>query len=171
MQFLFKMLCLNLCLSSIVLPAQQRTVDVEETMARAMSFDMQSVLERYKKDYQVQDELIALHRQELMRYLVMCSLSPKENIEMMSKEVDQLWHTFILFTKEYARFCKQVADRFIHHVPNVEKQVNNIKEKAETFMRTYTTLFREAPNSIVWNQLYTINAQIECGDCHECMGD
>jgi hypothetical protein len=31
--------------------------------------------------------------------------------------VDQAWHEFILFTKEYARFCKEYCDRFIHHQP------------------------------------------------------
>ncbi len=168
MKSLFRILCLNLCLSSIVLPAQHKTVEVNETMARAMSFDMKSILERYKKDHKVQDELITLHHQELMRYLVMCSLSPKEGIEMMSKEVDPLWHTFILFTKDYARFCKQVAGRFIHHAPNVNKQENNIKEKAEKFISVYSTLFQEAPDLKVWNLLCKLSGQ---SDCMDCMGD
>lgn len=32
--------------------------------------------------------------------------------------VDIGWHTFLLYTREYAEFCKRVAGRFIHHVPD-----------------------------------------------------
>ena len=34
--------------------------------------------------------------------------------------VDVGWHTFILYTREYAEFCRQVAGRFLHHVPDDE---------------------------------------------------
>src|SRR4051812_27533059 len=36
-------------------------------------------------------------------------------------DVDKMWHTFILFTREYSAFCHSKFGRFIHHVPNVEK--------------------------------------------------
>ncbi|MGH4005353.1 MAG: hypothetical protein ACRDSO_14740, partial [Pseudonocardiaceae bacterium] len=32
--------------------------------------------------------------------------------------VDIGWHTFILYTREYASFCNRVAGRFVHHVPD-----------------------------------------------------
>lgn len=35
-----------------------------------------------------------------------------------SELVDIGWHTFILYTVDYAAFCIRVAGRFIHHVPN-----------------------------------------------------
>src|ERR1700741_1564586 len=31
--------------------------------------------------------------------------------------VDIGWHTFILYTREYAQFCQRLAGRFIHHSP------------------------------------------------------
>src|SRR5215471_9546716 len=31
--------------------------------------------------------------------------------------VDIGWHTFIVYTREYAAFCDQYAGRFIHHEP------------------------------------------------------
>jgi hypothetical protein len=34
--------------------------------------------------------------------------------------VDIGWHTFILYTIDYAAFCDRVAGRFIHHVPDDE---------------------------------------------------
>ncbi|MET0387251.1 MAG: hypothetical protein ABW321_14880 [Polyangiales bacterium] len=31
--------------------------------------------------------------------------------------VDEMWHTFILFTQPYAEFCQASFGRFIHHAP------------------------------------------------------
>lgn len=36
-------------------------------------------------------------------------------------EVDELWHTHILFTRDYARFCREVGGKFIHHTPSEEQ--------------------------------------------------
>lgn len=34
-----------------------------------------------------------------------------------SKDVDEVWHNFILYTIEYAEFCQRYFGKFIHHVP------------------------------------------------------
>lgn len=39
-----------------------------------------------------------------------------------SELVDIGWHTFILYTVDYAAFCERIAGRFIHHVPNDDEQ-------------------------------------------------
>lgn len=38
--------------------------------------------------------------------------------------VDIGWHTFLLYTREYADFCDRVAGRFIHHVPSDEEDAS-----------------------------------------------
>ena len=50
---------------------------------------------------------------ELKDFLSGCSGHGKSP----SKEVDQIWHSFILHTAEYARFCEVFFNRFIHHKP------------------------------------------------------
>jgi hypothetical protein len=35
-----------------------------------------------------------------------------------SELVDHGWHAFLLYTREFAQFCDQVAGRFIHHIPD-----------------------------------------------------
>jgi hypothetical protein len=40
-----------------------------------------------------------------------CSLSPSELVDIG-------WHTFILYTREYADFCRRIVGQFVHHVPN-----------------------------------------------------
>ncbi len=38
-------------------------------------------------------------------------------VHMPSQVVDDLWHEFILYTKNYESFCNQAFARFLHHTP------------------------------------------------------
>lgn len=40
-------------------------------------------------------------------------------VAMPSQVVDELWHEFILYTRNYQHFCKQAFGRFLHHTPAV----------------------------------------------------
>lgn len=37
-----------------------------------------------------------------------------------SVAIDEVWHEFILFTREYRDFCEQYLGRFVHHCPRPE---------------------------------------------------
>lgn len=54
----------------------------------------------------------------LREYFHVINLAGKNRVVAMpSQVIDVAWHEFILFTKEYAYFCKQALGRFIHHTP------------------------------------------------------
>ena len=38
------------------------------------------------------------------------------------KEIDDMWHTFLLFTKDYISFCQQYLGKFFHHSPNTDSE-------------------------------------------------
>lgn len=49
-----------------------------------------------------------------------------------SAVVDVGWHAFILNTREYTEFCRRVAGRFIHHVPDeAGRKVSGSHRRAE----------------------------------------
>jgi hypothetical protein len=52
-------------------------------------------------------------RQFFLAYLK----SGKEYISMPSQVVDDLWHEFILYTRNYAQFCRGAFGSFLHHTP------------------------------------------------------
>ncbi|CAH0442450.1 glycine-rich domain-containing protein [Ralstonia pseudosolanacearum] len=48
---------------------------------------------------------------------------------MPSRVADDLWHAFILYTREYRDFCRRAFGKFLHHLPSaallpVRKQSN-----------------------------------------------
>jgi hypothetical protein len=43
-----------------------------------------------------------------------------QRVAMPSQVVDDLWHEFILFTRDYQLFCDIAFGRFLHHTPAVK---------------------------------------------------
>lgn len=35
------------------------------------------------------------------------------------REIDEMWHEFILFTEDYCQFCTQYFGAYMHHLPNI----------------------------------------------------
>jgi hypothetical protein len=44
-----------------------------------------------------------------------CAMHPE------MKEIDDMWHTFLLFTRDYEGFCKTYFGVFVHHIPTTEE--------------------------------------------------
>ena len=53
----------------------------------------------------------------LREYFYISLLANKNVVAMPSQVIDVAWHEFILFTREYERFCSQSFARFLHHTP------------------------------------------------------
>ncbi len=53
----------------------------------------------------------------LKDYFKICLLANGGMVAMPSKIVDEAWHEFILFTREYHLFCQKAFGRYFHHTP------------------------------------------------------
>ncbi|GGC95610.1 glycine-rich domain-containing protein [Undibacterium terreum] len=53
----------------------------------------------------------------LRQYFLVYLKSGYQHISMPSQVVDDLWHEFILYTKNYELFCRKAFGRFMHHTP------------------------------------------------------
>lgn len=64
-----------------------------------------------------------------LSFLSVCKAFPNMNIPMPSETVDEIWHEFILHTKDYALFCDKHLGKFLHHTPNQNIEKNKISER------------------------------------------
>lgn len=55
--------------------------------------------------------------QALRNYFLVCRMAGKNMVSMPSQVVDDAWHEFILFTRDYNAFCQHAFGRFLHHTP------------------------------------------------------
>jgi hypothetical protein len=79
----------------------------------------QRLVKRITNDFShqsIRQELAERIMNEALGFLVLCARRPDEPFGP-SELVDIGWHTFILYTREYAEFCERIAGRFIHHNP------------------------------------------------------
>jgi hypothetical protein len=57
--------------------------------------------------------------QALRQFFLAHLKSGRGFVSMPSQVVDDLWHEFILYTRNYDAFCRQAFGRFLHHTPAV----------------------------------------------------
>ena len=55
----------------------------------------------------------------LRQFFIAYLMSGEKFVSMPSQVVDDLWHEFILYTREYQEFCTAAFGRFMHHTPAV----------------------------------------------------
>lgn len=62
---------------------------------------------------------IALVSRGLRHYFLAYLRSGRRFVSMPSQAADDLWHEFILYTRNYEQFCRQAFGGFFHHSPAV----------------------------------------------------
>jgi hypothetical protein len=98
-------------------------------------------------------------------FLRLCALDPDGHYSP-SPAVDIGWHVFILHTRDYARFCQEIAGGFIHHVPTSDED-----KKAGHFDHMHTPNALREHGIAVDDALWPMSA--ECGGqkCYSCVPD
>ncbi|WP_171014173.1 hypothetical protein [Chitinivorax sp. B] len=77
-----------------------------------------SLLQRFKQQRpELSEQQVRQVEAGLRQYFRMTLQSGRKLVAMPSRIVDELWHEFILFTRNYQSFCKQAFGYFLHHTP------------------------------------------------------
>lgn len=129
-------------------------------IARALRFPMQEVTARYANEQGLPFDVAVEHERELKRYLALCA-SNSDGFYGMRGPIDEFWHTFVVFTRQYADFCNVVAGQFIHHIPGElvdsdseppapREDGANIVDGYKKFLADYETVFGEVPPAHLW---------------------
>jgi len=61
----------------------------------------------------------ALVSRGLRQFFVAYLMIGKRHVSMPSQVADDLWHEFILYTRDYDAFCRRAFGGFLHHTPAV----------------------------------------------------
>ncbi|MFA6065649.1 MAG: hypothetical protein WC707_00525 [Candidatus Babeliaceae bacterium] len=149
-KILFFTACMLLALAYFYSHASKQAIDSEAVMHNIMAYPMTDIIARCKKDHKYTDEDMIILEKELKRYLSLSGVKTKGDVGMgmYSKHVDNLWHTFILFTHEYAEFCNKYFGHFIHHMPKTDMQkspekVQEARADFQAFVKNYQKVFKE----------------------------
>lgn len=91
-----------------------------------LSYKNHLVIKRFKRNHPALQDQAEFLFIDMLKYLWLSQKHQMDNIQYflptMHKEmvaIDEMWHTFILITKDYAEFCNHFFGEFLHHVPEV----------------------------------------------------
>ncbi|MCB1828432.1 MAG: hypothetical protein KDH94_08380 [Coxiellaceae bacterium] len=113
-----------------------------------LEFKNPEIIERYQRDYpnnklsaeKALHEILKffwagqLHRKALAEHPDDEALQFRWLLHREMKEIDDMWHTFILFTKPYADFCDHYFGQFIHHFPTTDAEKEHFQTNIDEFL-------------------------------------
>lgn len=86
-----------------------------------LDYTNEDILNRFSRSFTIEEEEVVDIFNETKKFLGICTL-PGVFIPDDLLIIDEMWHNFILFTKEYSRFCEQYFGCFLHHLPASKKE-------------------------------------------------
>lgn len=96
-----------------------------------LKYKNQKVITRYQTDFPGSKLKADEAFSELMKYIYLCHIHAKEQetfpeneslqfrcvIHSEMSDLDNMWHTFLIFTRDYEEFCRDYLGGFFHHEP------------------------------------------------------
>ncbi|ELR70302.1 hypothetical protein C900_03987 [Fulvivirga imtechensis AK7] len=102
---------------------------------------VEGFMERYNVSYEEAVDIFT----ETKKWLWLASKTSEEDTPLFIDKplliIDEMWHTFILHTKQYYKFCLQNFRRFVHHQPTPPRE--KIKAEKELLKNPTKALQRQ----------------------------
>jgi hypothetical protein len=107
--------------------SEQRRAGVLPPLERALEFRFDDVAYKFTDYYEVPFEIASEFFCETRKWLWLCARSMQERrrnekvpdltITAPLFWLDEMWHIFLQFTRQYQEFCTECCGMFVHHVP------------------------------------------------------
>ncbi|MFY7786706.1 MAG: glycine-rich domain-containing protein [Thermoflexibacteraceae bacterium] len=105
------------------------------TLDEVLQYQNENVTYRFMKAFAVSEEEAEDIFTETKKWLWLCSQSLQDGVRLVVTDdigvIDEMWHNFILFTKDYDYFCQHYFGEYIHHVPESKANQEATAEKNE----------------------------------------
>ncbi|MCA8090569.1 hypothetical protein LGM65_06635 [Burkholderia anthina] len=80
-----------------------------------------SVIKKFRDEWSLSEQAACDIFEETKKFLFLANYAQKRCVTFEIDEsvliIDKMWHTFILFTKEYSEFCDVFFGKMLHHTP------------------------------------------------------
>ncbi len=90
--------------------------ETKNLLRRVMAYNNEGVVKRISKDTGCTHEEAVAIFEDTKRFLYLCGVY--NGGFAPSVKVDDGWHSFILYTKDYFDFCMNFFGKIVHHYPN-----------------------------------------------------
>ncbi|WP_203757078.1 glycine-rich domain-containing protein, partial [Catellatospora bangladeshensis] len=102
---------------------------------------------------------------QMVGFLAACAVAPEPLGP--STVVDRFWHAFIIRTRDYTDFCEKVAGRYIHHIPQDEREHDPRLPGTGSVIRSRTISAIEASGHAVDLEFWPELGATDCTQCYQ----
>lgn len=126
------------------------SMDAQLSELDALDYEAPFLVEKLVEDRVAADEAEAraLFR-EVKRFLVLIRTSDHLQWDMCSRRVDEAWHQFMLFSRQYIQFCMRYFGGYVQHRPGRASTTVRSGSELPAFRTRYEAYFGE-PLPDVW---------------------
>lgn len=88
-----------------------------------LEYKNRDVVERIQKKLELTQDQAEQLFSDLLKFLSLCVYRMEASSQPLvpTKEIDNAWHHFLLFTKDYQLFCEKYFGAFVHHLPSTSR--------------------------------------------------
>lgn len=111
--------------------ADEPSIKKVRPLAETLKYRNPAVLKKFQEAYAVSLRDAEVLFTEVKRWLWLNARAnllpgaPKLYVYPEMTAIDEMWHTFLLFTKDYEAFCTRFLGHFVHHVPNTDGRMEH----------------------------------------------
>jgi hypothetical protein len=125
--------------------------NIPKQTSEVLGYQHDGLIQRYMMDYGVSADHANRCFRALKEFMVVCAVKP--GYKVTSDPIDRMWHTFLLFTKDYKEFCEDNLGVFINHEPF---------EHAAPEAYIETRAFAEKYFGNLDGELWSVQAKADC---------
>ena len=108
------------------------------SLKKVLEYKNPSVIKRYRKEYKCSNEFANVMFENMLKFFWLSALGnslkkPYGHIFSKLTPLDDMWHTFILFTRDYTDFGNKYFGYYMHHKPTMDKELKSRTKVQDLF--------------------------------------
>lgn len=152
-------------------PAQRQSIGsgsipIQEmaSLEQVLAYRNEEVVKRIARELETTIEDAQGIFTDTLQFLYICAVQGRNQRLSPPRRIDEGWHEFILFTKDYAGFCRQYFGKFLHHTPMTEekKKLNTKAERVNPTLEIAKRMFSDLSSN------WSVKGASSVCDCEEC---
>lgn len=106
--------------------------DDADSLARVLAYENDAIVHKFLERFDVPFEEARALFQETKKWMWLAGRPDRPARLMVTEDLlilDEMWHTFILFTRDYAEFCRDHIGFFVHHAPTRKSEKDQLEQE------------------------------------------
>jgi hypothetical protein len=98
-------------------PSTATSVETTSRAIEALDYEFPQIIRRYQDKLGLDEAAARLLWEDTKKFLYLAGTNPGTRMSP-TEALDDGWHEFLMYTKQYTGFCQTYFGRFLHHVPD-----------------------------------------------------